>query len=260
MTSIAPEIGSLYQATVMHQRFFDVHYRFRYRVFSLMLDIDHLDDIAQRLPLFSHNRFNVFSLHDRDHLPQGSQLGLRAYAESLLQAQGIDSAGLRIRLLCFPRVLNWVFNPLSLWFCENGEGGPVAVIAEVRNTFGERHCYVLKPANGDAPTWPLRDACAKDFHVSPFIDMSARYEFRIGRPEKRLAVAIREYSASRLMLVATQTGQRQSLTSLGLVRQSLRVPFQTAKVMVAIHWQALKIWLRGGTFYRKPEAPVEEIR
>lgn len=247
----------VYAGEVMHQRLFSASYRFRYRVFSLLLDIDTIDRAAASSRLFSRNRFNLLSFYDRDHLPHDSS-DLRDWAEGVLSRGGIREASLRIRLLCFPRVLGWVFNPLSLWYCETRDGDPVAIIAEVRNTFGERHCYLLKPRE-DATGWPLRQYHAKDFHVSPFIQMDAGYDFRLSRPNEALRIVIREYQDKRLMLVATQTGQRHPFKTSVLLAQTLRVPFQTLKVLVAIHWQALKIWLKGAQFHRKPKPPIEEV-
>lgn len=254
---IDPSEACVYAGEVMHQRFFSASYRFRYRVFSLLLDIDAIDRAAASSWLFSRNRFNLLSFHDRDHLPEGSD-DLRGWAEAVLARAGVHAPSPRIRLLCFPRVLGWVFNPLSLWYCEDADGTPVAVIAEVRNTFGERHCYLLKPREG-ADDWPLRQYHPKDFHVSPFIQMDAGYEFRLSRPNEALRIVIREFQDDRLMLVATQTGQRRPLRTRELLAQTLRVPMQTLKVLVAIHWQALKIWLKGEQFHRKPEPPLEEV-
>ncbi len=255
--SVPAELACVYSARVMHRRLFSAAYRFRYRVFSLLLDIDALDRVAAGSRVFSHNRFNLLSLYDADHLPPG-ETSLRGWAERVLGEAGVDGGQLRIRLLCFPRVLGLVFNPLSLWYCEDANGRPVAVIAEVRNTFGERHCYLLRPQRSGSG-WPLRDSHAKDFHVSPFIGMQARYDFSLCRPDERLRVVIREYQDDRLMLVATQTGERRPFTSAELLRQALRVPLQTLKVVAAIHWQALKIWLKGARFHRKPAPPIHEV-
>jgi DUF1365 family protein len=255
--SLGSEAASLYSAEVMHRRFFTAAYRFRYRVFSLLLDIDSIDQAANATPVFSRNRFNLLSFYDRDHLPAGSR-DLRGWAEHVLSSYGLDGAALKIRLLCFPRLLGWVFNPLSLWFCETAEGRPAAVIAEVRNTFGERHCYLLRPDPGQ-PEWPLRDRHAKDFHVSPFIGMQASYDFELARPDQELRVLIREFVGDRLMLIASQTGQRRPFTTRQLLWQTFRVPAQTLKVVGAIHWQALKIWLKGERYHRKPLPPTEEV-
>ncbi len=255
--SVTSDMAALYRAEVMHQRFSTACYRFRYRVFSLLFDIDAIDGVAASTALFSRNRFNVISFYDADHLPHGTR-DLRGWAEQVLEEAGIDGKHLKIRLLCMPRVFGWGFNPLSLWFCETPEGEPAAVIAEVRNTFGERHCYLLKSDVTDAG-WPLRQRHLKDFHVSPFIDMDAAYEFRLSRPGDKLCVVIREFQKNRLMLVATQTGRRRPFRSSELLREVLRVPVQTLKVLSAIHWQALKIWLKGARFHRKPAPPLDEV-
>lgn len=249
--------AAVYRAEVMHRRFGALTYQFRYRVFSLLLDIDRIGGVAAKTALFSHNRFNLLSFHDRDHLPPGHD-NLRSWAESVLRQGGLDADGVKIRLLCFPRVLGWVFNPLSLWYCETGEGDPVAVIAEVRNTFGERHCYLLEPSD-EAAGWPLRQRCAKRFHVSPFIDMDAEYAFRLSRPGARLSVSIREDRHGEPLLLASQTGRRAPFNSTELLIQCLRVPVQTLKVLAGIHWHALLIWTRGGRFHRKPSPPLEEV-
>ena len=249
------EDALIYRGQVMHQRFADVGYRFRYRVFSLLLDVDRLDAVVRRSRLFSRNRFNLFSFFDADHLPPGDT-DRRRWVERLLRDEGLDERPAGIRLLCFPRVLGMDFNPLSLWYCERDDGSPLAVVAEVRNTFGERHCYLLPAAAG---SWPVRADHAKDFHVSPFIGMAARYDFRLSRPGDRLAVAIREFRDGELLLVATQTGERRPFTSRQLLLEGLRVPLQTLKVLAAIHWQALKIWSRGARFHAKPASPLKEV-
>lgn len=255
--SAVPQSACVYRSRVMHRRLIDTAYRFRYRVFSLLLDIDEIDGAAASTWVFSRNRFNLLSFYDRDHLPPDAS-DLRGWAEGVLHGGGIDGSRLRIRLLCFPRVLGLVFNPLSLWYCETPEGRPVAVIAEVRNTFGERHCYLLTPRAGETE-WPLRAGHDKDFHVSPFIDMQARYDFRLARPQQQLRVLIREFAGDRLLLVATQNGERRPFRSTVLLGELLRVPLQTVKVIAAIHWQALKIWLAGVRFHRKPEPPCNEV-
>lgn len=255
--NISEDTACVYSAEVMHQRFTSARYSFRYRIFSVLLDIDEVERLAATARLFSLNRFNLLSFHTADHLPPG-ETDLRAWAERVLAGGGIDGSRLKIRLLCFPRLLGWVFNPLSLWYCETPQGQPAAVIAEVRNTFGERHCYLLKPRAGDSG-WPLRQRHSKDFHVSPFIGMRAEYDFRLSRPDQRLSVLIREYEGDGLTLVASQTGSRRPFSDRQFLQQVLRVPLQTLKVLAAIHWQALKIWAQGARFYRKPAPPIEEI-
>ncbi|MGB5832849.1 MAG: DUF1365 domain-containing protein [Thiohalocapsa sp.] len=252
-----PEPGPhrVFFTRVMHKRIFPVQYRFEYRVFSLLLDVDAL----HRLPrLISGARFNLFRFEPRDH-GQRDGSPLRPWAERMLRERGIELAGGRIRLLCFPRVLGFGFNPLSLWYCEHRDGRLRAVIAEVNNTFGEHHFYLLANA-GNPIDWPMRGAATKCFHVSPLMDMRGDYQFRLSRPDDHLAVLIRQYDEhGRLKLVATQTGHGEPMTNRSLWRAFLRTPLMTLKVMTAIHWQALKIWLRGARYFPKPEPPHQEV-
>jgi hypothetical protein len=240
---------------VMHKRLFPVQYRFEYRVFSLLLDIDALDKLPR---LINGARLNLFRFDPKDHGPRdGSEL--RPWAERVLGERGIDLDGGRIRLLCFPRVLGFGFNPLSLWYCEHRDGTLRAVIAEVNNTFGEHHFYLLAHA-GNPLAWPMRGAATKCFHVSPLMDMQGDYHFRLSRPDDHLAVLIRQYDEhGQLKLVATQTGQGEPMSDRALWQAFLRTPLMTLKVMTAIHWQALKIWLSGARYFPKPEPPQQEV-
>jgi DUF1365 family protein len=245
----------IYFTRVMHRRLFPVQYRFEYRVFSLLLDLDALD----RLPrLLSVGRFNLLGFQPRDHGPRDGS-PLRPWAERVLRERGIELDGGRIRLLCFPRVFGYGFNPLSLWYCEHQDGSLRAVIAEVNNTFGEHHFYLLADA-GNPVAWPLRGAADKCFHVSPLMDVRGGYRFRLSRPDEQIAVLIRQFDEQdRLQLVASQTGEGAPLTDRLLLRALARTPLMTFKVMFAIHWQALKIWLNGARYFPKPDPPQREV-
>lgn len=249
------EAAVLYPARVMHRRLIAPLYRFVYRVFYVLVDIDRLDELHAGRRLFSRNRWNLLSLHDRDH---GDGKGLRAWAERILGRGGVDLDGGRIRLLVMPRVLGFSFNPISLWYCEHRDGGLRAVIAEVNNTFGEKHSYLL--ASGGAPM-PYEREHAKDkvFHVSPLLDMVGRYQFRLDEPGERLRVLIHETREGLPILDATLAGERRALTDGAILRQVLVMPLQMFKVIAAIHWQALKIWLRGAKFHRAPPPPMQEV-
>lgn len=245
----------LYAARVAHRRWFPVRYRFVYRLCYLLLDIDRIDADVRRLRFFSHNRLNLAAFHDADH--GDGRTPLRAWAERLLADRGIDLAGGRIRLLTLPRVLGFVFNPVSFWFCQHADGSLRAIIAEVNNTFGERHFYLLASAGRPLPYRQAMDK-EKCFHVSPFMDLRGRYRFVVAAPGERLAIAIREYQDQRPQLLATLIGERRPLTDAALLGQLLRMPLMTFKVVAAIHWQALKIWLSGARFHRKPP-PTHEV-
>jgi len=245
----------IYFTRVMHRRFEPVAYRFSYRVFSLLLDLDRLDASRQRW--FSVNRFNLVGFHERDHGPRDGS-PLRPWIEQLLSGHGIEIEGGRVQLLCFPRILGYGFNPLSLWYCHHRDGSLRAVLAEVNNTFGEHHFYLLSDG-GDAMPWPVQHTVEKVFHVSPLMGMDASYDFRLRQPAQRLSISIEQHRSGRKQLTATQQGVGYPLSDRRLLFALASVPFMTLKVMAAIHWQALKIWLRGAPFFAKPEPPLEKV-
>lgn len=241
----------LYIGEVMHRRLDRFAYRFNYSVFSLLLDLDELPQLPRRLRLFSRNRFNLFSFHDADH---GARDGrpLRPWVEGLLRARGIGLEGGRVLLLCFPRVLGYVFNPMSVWYCQHRDGSLRAIVCEVRNTFGEMHHYVLAPSGGGPMDWRPVYHADKAFHVSPFIGPKAEYRFRFDEPLARMRVYIDESAEGESLLQASLSGVQVPLTDARLFRAFWCVPLMPFKVMAAIHWQALKIWLRGAAFHRMP--------
>jgi len=250
---------AMYSGQVMHRRLFPVSYRFIYRIMNLLIDVDQLDEAHRNSFLFSVNRFNLLAFYSRDHLPADkAQLSLREWAETILLQHDVQTPPHRILLLAFPRVLGWVFNPMSVWYCMDRDDKPLAVICEVNNTFREKHYYLLHGENKPMH-WPVNQHHAKHFHVSPFTGMDADYEFRIGKPSDIATVSIREYQHGELMLVAAIKGRLIAFNTLNLVMQTLRVPLQTVKVLVAIHWHALWIWLSGSPFYTKPPAPKNEV-
>lgn len=251
MTAEAP--AQAYRATVVHRSHRAPQYRFRYTLSYWLIDIDRLPELAVGLRHFGLNRFNWISFHEQDH--GARRIGeLRRWAEQQLASRGIELAGGRIRLLCLPRVLGHAFNPLSLWYCEHADGSLRAVIAEVRNTFGQRHCYLL--ARGGAPLAAAETLeTEKIFHVSPFLELGGRYRFRLAAPDSRLKLAIHEYHNGQPVLDAWLAGQREPIDDRRILGQVLRRPWMNLSVLAGIHWQALKIWLRGARLYPKPPLP-----
>jgi hypothetical protein len=248
--------SAIYRGSVMHARLAPVQHRFRYRVFTLLIDLDELPALAKGLRWLSHNRFNLMSLHDRDHgdPPIGNARpgeGLRAWAERTLCASGITPPRGRIELLCFPRLFGYVFNPLSLWLCRDREDCLKAVIYEVHNTFGGRHAYALPvPAGQDEGA--LAQRCGKEFYVSPFIPMEAQYSFRLRTPGEAFSLLIRERDAAGEILRAAISGRRRPLTDRELLKAFAAHPLMTLKVIAAIHWHALRLWRKGARFHRNP--------
>lgn len=250
--------SALYFGRVMHKRLRPFAHRFDYRVFSLWLDIDAAGGLSRRLRLFSHNRFNVFSFCDRDHGPRDGR-PLRPYVEATLADAGIALEGGTIHLLCFPRVLGYVFNPLSIYFCRHADGTLRAILYEVTNTFGDRHNYLLPVDTTRPPGGPVTQACDKALYVSPFIDMDSLYRFRVKEPGERLSILIRQSVPEGEQLLATLTGERALLADRQLARAFVSHPLMTLKVMGAIHWQALWLWIKGATFHRRPAPPADPV-
>ncbi len=187
----------------MHQRMKPVGHRFRYRVYSLLIDLDRLDEADRLSPLFSVNRANVASFHEADHLRGAKQLSLRAHVDALLTDAGLDRPAARIELACYPRIFGQVFNPLSVYYAYDEAGELLALVYEVRNTFGENHTYVCKLEPGDMTPAGIRQSRSKLFYVSPFIEMQARYNFRMNIPGEQIRWRILETDRSGPLLAAT---------------------------------------------------------
>ena len=249
--------SALYAGTVMHRRIRPKVHRLRYRIFSLLLDLDEIPALAARLRLFSHGRFNLFSFHERDH-GDGTGGSLRTWAESHLRRAGIDLDGGAIRLLAMPRVLGYGFNPITVWFCHDRAGDLKALLHEVHNTFGERHTYLIPLSPGDRPD-AIVQSCDKTFHVSPFMAMDMRYDFRVHAPDDRLDLVIRGGDADGPMIVAAMTARRRELSDATLLTAFLRTPLLTLKVIAGIHWEALRLLLKGLRIYGHPKPPAAPV-
>jgi DUF1365 family protein len=239
--------SAIYTGSVMHRRLRPRVHRLRYRLFWMLLDLDEIDALDRRLTLFSRNRFNLFSFHDRDH-GDGSATPLALQVRQRLAAAGMADAGDGIALLTMPRILGYVFNPLSLYFCRDRAGTLRAIVYQVHNTFGERHCYVF-PVEGDGAA---THAAAKAFHVSPFLGMEMSYAFRVEPPGERVSVAIRGEDGAGPLIVAALSGTRRALTDRALASLLGAYPLMTLKVTAGIHWHALRMLLRGFRVHRHP--------
>lgn len=248
--------SALYYGTVVHRRLKPVEHRLAYRVYYLLLDLDELATVDRALRLLSWNRPNLFSFHDRDH-GQGDGRSLRSYVETQLSDAGIDIDGGAIRLLTMPRVLGYVFNPLSVYFCHDREGRLRAILYEVNNTFGQRHSYLAVVAK-DEPAI-VRHGCQKCFYVSPFIDMETSYRFQMRPPGEDLAITIEQSDQSGPLLVASLTGRRAALTDRALIRAFVTHPLLTLKVIGGIHWEALRLLRKGLRPRRRPLPPAHPV-
>lgn len=248
-------VSGLYEGTVVHSRLKPARHRFAYRVFSLLIDLDELPALDHALRLFAHNRFGLTGFHDADHGPPGTPM-TRAWIDARLAEAGLPAGG-PVRVLCFPRVLGYVFNPLSVWFCHAPDGSLAAILHEVSNTFGQRH-YYLMPASVGADGL-VRQSCDKDFYVSPFMDMATTYHFRIRPPADTVSVAIHQTDADGAVLHASLAGRRVELSDRALASAWLRHPLMTLKIIAGIHWEALRLWRKGIGIRPRPPAPAAVV-
>jgi hypothetical protein len=252
--------AALYVGRVMHQRLRPAHHRLAYRVFSMLVDVDALPALSARLRLFSFDRFNLFSLHARDY-GAGSDDGLRPHVERQLQAAGLVAGG-AIRLLTMPRILGHVFNPLSVYFCDHPEGGLQAVLYEVNNTFGQRHSYLIPVREDQRHGGPVAQQCGKHFHVSPLLELDMRYDFRVEPPDAArpgLGIGITVSDAEGPVLVARFDAARRPVGDAALARVFFTHPLLTLKVVAAIHWEALRLWIKGARVRSCPPAPAQPV-
>lgn len=248
--------SALYTGQVMHLRLRPVRHQFRYRIFTLLLDLDELPALARKLRLFSHNRGNLFSFHDRDHGP-GDGSNLKAWVQAQVQAAGLAGDG-AVLLQCLPRMLGYVFNPLSVYYCYDRHGRLEALLHQVSNTFGERHSYLLPVTERD-DRGVVAQSVDKALFVSPFNGMDHRYHFQVRDPDDRLSVVIRQTDAHGNLLFATVTGHRQMVSDRVLFARFLAFPAMTLTVLAAIHWHALRLWIKGVPLAKKHPAPQEPV-
>ncbi|UFZ05807.1 DUF1365 domain-containing protein [Bradyrhizobium ontarionense] len=236
--------ASLYVGEVMHARMRPAAHRFQYRVMSLLIDLGRLGEADRQSPLFGVNRRALYTFHETDHGRRDGS-SLLAYVQARAAEHGIDLADGRVLLLCYPRLLGYVFNPLSVYFCYRGDGTLTLMIYEVSNTFGEIKPYVLPVGPGELTEAGLRQAQDKTFYVSPFIDMAMRYHFRVTPPGDNVRLRILETGADGPLLAATFFGRRRALTSRSLLAAFVSLPLVTLKIFAAIHWEALRLWAKG---------------
>ena len=221
----------IYNGQVIHKRFKPKEHFFRYKVFSLLIDLSEIKQIEKSVQLFSYNKFNVLSFYDIDHGPRdGTSLIL--WVKKNLIKNNINSEKIKIKLLCYPRVWGYVFNPLSVFFVYNKNSNLISILYEVKNTFGEQHTYVFKI---DKINKSLEHSCKKKFHVSPFIEMNCLYYFKILKPGNKISVVINQNHEGKKILFASQDGIKKKLNSRNLIISYLSHPLMSFKIIGAIH-------------------------
>jgi len=229
----------IYNGQVIHKRFKPKEHFFKYKVFSLLLDLSELSLLDKELKIFSYNKFNILSFYDIDHGPRDGT-SLISWVKENLNNNNINSNEIKIKLLCYPRVLGYIFNPLSIFFVYDKNSNLISILYEVKNTFGEQHTYIFETKDQKL----IENKCHKKFYVSPFIDMDCEYNFSVTKPGDSISVIINQHDKEGKLLFASQDGKIQHLTSKNLILNYLKHPLMTFKVIVAIHYEAFKLWIK----------------
>ena len=240
----------IYNGEVTHTRFKPVRHFLKYKTFSLLIDLDEINLLDKSIGIFSHNKFNIFSFYDKDH---GDRDGgnLKDWVISNLKKFQIKENITNIKVLCYPRILGYVFNPLSIFYCYEKDK-LVAIFYEVKNTFNEQHTYIFKIKNNEE----IIQKCRKKFYVSPFMDMETFYNFKLLNPKDKLSVFIKQTDADGTILTATQTGDKKEFSFKQLAINFLKYPLMTIKIISSIHYEALLLWKKGA-IYRKREIKLK---
>ena len=238
--------SSIYNGTVIHKRFKPKVHFFKYKVFSLFIDLSELNILEKKISFFSHNSFNLISFFDKDHGERDGS-SLINWVNKNLKKNNIFFEDIKIKLLCYPRILGYVFNPLSVFYVYDKKDNLISILYEVKNTFGEQHTYIFKVKNNDI----LQHSCSKKFHVSPFIEMNCNYYFKTLKPGEKISVIIDQYQSNEKLLYASQDGKRVNFTSAELIKSYLKHPLMTFKIILAIHFEAFKLWVKGIKFVKK---------
>ncbi|MFM7658586.1 MAG: DUF1365 domain-containing protein [Burkholderiaceae bacterium] len=249
--------------SVRHQRLRPASNVFSYGVFTLMLPLRSLGDSALGSKLCSRNRFNLLSFHDSDH--GDGKTPLLLWIDQLLRSEGITDADGEVWLQTFPRVLGYVFNPVSFWFCHRHDGALRAIVCEVNNTFGERHCYLLD--SGGVMQWGQSHTASKVFHVSPFCAVDGSYRFRFmrtiqnikGANTERIVARIDYHDAQGPLLLTSVSGKLRALNDVRAAQAFLRYPLMSFGVIARIHWQALRLFIKRVPFFSKPHPPQKAL-
>ena len=240
----------IYNGEVTHTRFKPVRHFLKYKTFSLLIDLNEINLLDKSIGIFSYNKFNIFSFYDKDH---GDRDGgnLKDWVISNLKKFQINENITNIKILCYPRILGYVFNPLSIFYCYEKDK-LVAIFYEVKNTFNEQHTYIFKIKNNEE----IIQKCRKKFYVSPFMDMETFYNFKLLNPKDKLSVFIKQTDADGTILTATQTGDKKEFSFKQLAINFLKYPLMTIKIIGSIHYEALLLWKKGA-IYRKREVKLK---
>jgi DUF1365 family protein len=241
MSEQGDSIGAIYVGDVVHKRVRPKRHSLRYSVFSMLIDLDRLEAMDKKLGLFSLNRLNFFSFYEKDFGPHDGT-SIAAFIRKKAAAVGVPDVA-RIRMLAYPRMFGYAFNPLTVYYLDDAAGHTVMLVYEVRNTFGEHHFYQAKTDTTAGEV--IKHEARKAFFVSPFNTLDGAYRFSIRPPGEKVFTGITLSTGEGAILTAYFDGERRPLTDGSLLKLALAYPFMTGKVMFGIHWEALILWLKG---------------
>ena len=231
--------SKIYTGKVIHKRFKPKEHYFKYNVFSLLIDLNELEEINKYIKFFSYNKFNIISFYDKDHGDRDGS-SIKLWVKKNLRNIGIMTEDISIKLLCYPRIFGYVFNPLSTYFIYNKHSELISIFYEVKNTFGEQHTYIFKAQ--DEKT--VQNKCKKKFYVSPFIEMDCEYHFKTLNPREQLSVVINQNDKDGKLLFASQDGISKDFNNKNLILSYITHPLMTFKIIGAIHYEAFKLWTK----------------
>jgi uncharacterized protein len=239
----------IYNGIVKHQRFKPIEHSLNYRTFSILLDLDEIENLSKNISIFSLNKFNIFSFYYLDH---GARDGssLKDWVQKNIKKFNISNNITKIKLLCYPRMFGYVFNPLSIFYCYENNNLR-AIFYEVKNTFNEQHTYIFKIKDNEK----IEQKCKKKFYVSPFIGMETYYNFKLQNPQEKLSIFIRQTNGEETILTATQTGDKKEFSFKQLLINFFKYPLMTLKIISSIHYEAFFLWKKGAV-YRKRDNKI----
>jgi DUF1365 family protein len=237
----------IYTGSVIHKRFKPKIHSFNYKVFSLLIDLSEIDAMDEEIKIFSYNKFNIISFFNKDHGPRDGS-SLKSWVIKNLKKNDIDTDDIQIKLLCYPRIFGYVFNPLSVFYIYDKKSNLISILYEVKNTFGEQHVYIFKTKKNQNL---IQHVCKKKFYVSPFIEMNCIYFFRLLKPGNKISVIIDLNDPEGKILYASQDGIKSDLSNKNLIKSYLKHPLMSFKIILAIHFEAFKLWTKGIKFIKK---------
>ena len=229
--------SSIYNGQVIHKRFKPKVHSFKYNVFSLLIDLSELDTLDKKVNFFSYNKINLISFYDKDHGERDGS-SLIDWVHNNLNKNNISTQDIKIKILCYPRIFGFVFNPLSVFYVYNLNNQLISILYEVKNTFGEQHTYIFRV---EKDSNLIQNNCSKKFHVSPFIEMDCNYFFRLLKPGNKISVIIDQYDSQDKILYASQDGTRTDFNTKYLLKSYLKHPIMTFKIILAVSYTHLTL-------------------